>query len=233
MNKNIYEERVCLFLDILGFKQFVHDGRERELLDALTIPSEIFEQDHYKNTTVQLTAFSDSIFISEVINRDFPHAVMRVMHFASYLWWRFAIKGVLLRGGMVIGNCFHHGSIAFGPGLISAYNLESDLANYPRIIVSNEVREIFFSINRNPLGNFMNALIRTDFDGLHHVNVFFPVSLPFEMLPDKSNREPFTVDEIKSVMASIVDNILSSRPTELRAAIKYDWLKSYKEALLK
>jgi len=47
-------------------------------------------------------------------------------------------KGVLLRGGVTIHGICHSASFTFGPGLIHAYRLESQRAQYPRILLDSE-----------------------------------------------------------------------------------------------
>ncbi len=49
-------------------------------------------------------------------------------------------KGILIRGGITIGNLVHNeDGIVFGQGLIDAYMLESKAAKFPRIILSNKL----------------------------------------------------------------------------------------------
>jgi len=44
-------------------------------------------------------------------------------------------QGVLTRGGITKGLLYHSSNIAFGPALIEAYRLESEVAVYPRVVL--------------------------------------------------------------------------------------------------
>lgn len=46
--------------------------------------------------------------------------------------------GILCRGGVAVGDCFHSQNMIFGPALVEAYQLESSAVS-PRIAVSDEV----------------------------------------------------------------------------------------------
>jgi hypothetical protein len=47
----------------------------------------------------------------------------------------FLSSGILLRGGMCIGDLYYEKDIVFGPALVKAYELETNLAVFPRIVV--------------------------------------------------------------------------------------------------
>jgi hypothetical protein len=49
--------------------------------------------------------------------------------------------GVLVRGGITVGNLYHRNGVVIGEALIEAHELESRVANYPRILVSPRVLE--------------------------------------------------------------------------------------------
>ena len=43
------------------------------------------------------------------------------------------------RGGVAIGDIYHDDEAVFGPGLVRAYDIESNVAKFPRIVVDHEV----------------------------------------------------------------------------------------------
>ena len=47
-------------------------------------------------------------------------------------------KGILLRGGITVGQLCHKDNIVYGPAMVEAYELESKSAIYPRVIVSEK-----------------------------------------------------------------------------------------------
>lgn len=52
-----------------------------------------------------------------------------------------ALKGFLLRGGITIGEIVHDGECVFGPALNRAYELESQIAKYPRFVLDPDIKD--------------------------------------------------------------------------------------------
>jgi hypothetical protein len=46
--------------------------------------------------------------------------------------------GFLIRGGVTIGKLYHSRGVAFGPALVTAVEVESRVAVYPRVVLSHE-----------------------------------------------------------------------------------------------
>jgi len=140
----MYEQRAILFLDILGFKKLIQEKREDLLLDVLSVPKGLENRYPFDGQTkMEISAFSDSIVVSEIVNEDHI-GVFRLVGYASYLWWKFLAKGVLTRGGIAVGDLHHKNGILFGPAMNEAYELESRLAIYPRIAVSEVAQQELF-----------------------------------------------------------------------------------------
>lgn len=168
-NKINYEQRIVAFIDILGFKQMVieseKDGNE-EKIQSIDKALEFFkrlksktykynelidvEEDAQKkgienfriHELLEINYFSDSIIISvkiedEKINEIFSTFIVSIASFGNLL-----IKnGILIRGGIDVGNLVHKKGKIFGNALIKAYTLESTIATYPRIIISKNLLE--------------------------------------------------------------------------------------------
>ena len=75
----------------------------------------------------------------------------------------FLENGMLTRGGVAFGPVCHEGAIVFGAAMIEAYRMESELAIYPRVVVSTEAVE-----RMGPLGD----ALRRDQDGLLSLDLF-------------------------------------------------------------
>lgn len=162
-----YEKRIVAFIDILGFKQMVIDsekiGNEKKIqsIDNALEYFKRFKDKTYKYTELidveedaqkkgvenfrihellEINYFSDSIIISvkvedEKINEIFSTFIVYIATLGNLL-----IKnGILIRGGMDIGNLVHQKGKIFGNALIKAYTLESTIAIYPRIILSKNL----------------------------------------------------------------------------------------------
>ena len=92
--------------------------------------------------TTSCTCFSDSLVVSvpydnQNINERFSALVANLI----YIGGKLIQAGVAWRGGMTVGNLIHEDNIVMGPALIEAYQLEQNKAVYPRIILSEVLRE--------------------------------------------------------------------------------------------
>jgi hypothetical protein len=63
----------------------------------------------------------------------FFHEVMDL----GYIQVNLVNRGILVRGGLTLGYLCHKKGLVFGPGLAEAYHMESKLAQFPRILVSD------------------------------------------------------------------------------------------------
>ena len=210
MSGNHFEKRFIAFVDILGFSNIVRRmSREehlftsvRDALKDLNRQARIVQQYRRKNreerkdrlrrgeaslvpdSNLQMTAFSDCYVLSEV----FPawHVIAAVQSLGS----RFLTKGILTRGAVVLGKAYHNGRVLFGPGIVEAYNLEQEVAKYPRILVSEEVRQEVWGYHQ---GAWEGHLLKQDVDGCWFVNLLTP-SLSSWGVFSKSSRK-YDLDE--------------------------------------
>lgn len=236
----MYERRAVLFLDILGFKKLIDDHQEDLILSALEMPKELQEKYPFNGKTeMQISAFSDSIVISEVIQENHI-GINRLVNYAGYVWWKFLAKGVLARGGIAVGDLYHKNGILFGPAMNEAYKLESELAIYPRIVLSHESQQCLFNELKEEYKE--NALMlavtldimRRDFDGVTYIHTLgISGATPPEILPEKeldpvTQSRSYISTEINAAKWGAVDVFLNQgRPSELRAKAKHDWLENY------
>lgn len=244
---DIYEQRVVLFLDILGFKKLIDEGKESLIMTALEVPKGVQlgpdgQQKRYPfngQTSMQISAFSDSIVVSDVVGDG--HGLIRIVHYASYLWWKFLAKGVLTRGGIAVGRLHHQDGVLFGPAMNEAYELESQVSIYPRIAVSDGVRDqlhqAIVSEHSGEPHSFMLQMqlqtLRKDFDGVFHVDTLGRMAnTPEDVAPQKpadlvTGGTSYTEHEIFEAKLNLTTKILQQRSRGVRVAAKYDWLANY------
>lgn len=164
----IYEKKLVAFLDILGFKEYLESNKDKpeKTYDALNklkrSMCEGRESEDFKEFSISY--FSDCILVSVPFPQD---DAMLLYHFIEHISKVSALlfegSGILLRGGIAIGDLFHRKSEepVFGPALNDAYWLESKIAIYPRIILHDKcfllVNE-YCSVNGKP--NFSKILSR-------------------------------------------------------------------------
>lgn len=148
MNNSIYEEKILVFIDILGFSSHIektrNDLEHRTLIYNVLIEllNEKYATENFMDSaesdSKKATVFSDSIVISYSFNYgDFYTILADIMYFQI----RMISLGVIIRGGISLSELFHDGSIIFGPAMIEAYKLESEIAVFPRIVIMKNIIE--------------------------------------------------------------------------------------------
>jgi hypothetical protein len=149
-----YRSAIVSFIDILGFRELVRTQSASDILRSLRLiqkiaaPAEeslLSKRDLGRDMNrTRAFAFSDSIvrirpYDAEYNEGSFFHELISLVHMQAEL----ADHGVFVRGGMSLGEIFFEENGVFGPALIRAYDLESQYANVPRIIIGPEVFQEF------------------------------------------------------------------------------------------
>lgn len=175
------DDHVLFYLDLLGFKNAVRDPTSErsalltELLNDLATLRGDFDfkeevLDNGKKFTMRaaVSTFSDHIAIScPTKDLERPDGAGLGSALTEKLISIFAGRaiglGLLVRGGATVGPLFHEGGVLLGEALIEAYELESRVASYPRIVVS---RKLYSRVEPG----FGNLFLVKDHDGITHFN---------------------------------------------------------------
>ncbi|BDA80200.1 hypothetical protein LPTSP3_g31300 [Leptospira kobayashii] len=176
-NKSSYAERIVGFLDILGFKEIINKlehnpDLHEQVLYALNKMKEYKTYSMSRKiktalSKLEISVFSDSIAISSKVNNIFD-----VLWASGWIQSHLLYVGILVRGGISIGPTFHQKGILYGSGLVKAYEIESNIANYPRVVIDpvllNKLTDQIKSVFTN-----------TDSDGFCYIDPFkFAVNPP-------------------------------------------------------
>ena len=135
-----YERRLILFIDFLGFKEVVAStesdvGALPRLVAALDDIGRLGEASIFQSQRV--TQFSDSVVMSyRVTERS---GVFWMINAIALTIISLADRGFLLRGAVTIGDLYHTRNHVVGPAMVRAYEMESQIARYPRVIVDPAV----------------------------------------------------------------------------------------------
>jgi hypothetical protein len=191
MARHHFQQRFIAFVDVLGFsgiaKRMSTDNTLfmtiRDALKNLDRQSRDFQRYRRERrvkreailrkgfvrligeSSLQMTAFSDCYVLSET------SPAWHVLSAVQALGARFLAEGILTRGAVVHGKAYHNGRVLFGPGIVDAYRLETEVAKYPRILVTDSVREAVWG---NHEGLWKGELLKRDVDGCWFVNVLVP-----------------------------------------------------------
>src|SRR5881394_1122419 len=144
----VYSLHLISYIDILGFRELVAEKSPnfiskaiRRVIEATAPDAQILKRnrENYIN-------FSDLIVhtvpILSPANKKFREGLAFVEINSLALAQAALIgEGLLLRGALTIGEIERTYSVLFGPGLISAYELERHQAQFPRIVVDPNLFE--------------------------------------------------------------------------------------------
>jgi hypothetical protein len=186
-----YEDRLCLFLDILGFKSLI-DGSAKDspvaaakrgpasgmsvqqIHSALTAINRAMTADvpglsDLVKTSKRVTQFSDSIVVSYRLRER--GAAFAMLYDIYLLQIDLIRRGVLVRGAIAAGKLFHDAEVVFGPALVDAAELEN-LAMYPRVILGREIVELASKDVHGDLDDTVHRLVKQDLDGMFFIDYF-------------------------------------------------------------
>lgn len=225
-----YENRVCCFIDILGFKEHIDETIQNSVENTykiakiqniiVFIQELIYDLDNETSKSKVVTQFSDSVVISFRIEEK--SEIISTLVTLLYVAFECANEGFFIRGGVSYGKLIHNNSMVFGPALNEAYYLESKKAFFPRIIINNEItslalRYIDDSHEQPSIEKDLRRLVVKDDDGQYYIeymsNAVAQLNSPVHHLPEyMNNLRKFIVKGLNHKEQSVVD--------------KYDWLKA-------
>lgn len=225
-----YEQRLVLFIDFLGFKEVVagtaHDPRAlRRLIAALNAVGEL-EADAIESQ--QVTQFSDSIVVSYRV--DEVSGVFWLLDAMAKTVVDLAGRGFLLRGAVTIGDLYHTPQHVVGPAMVVAYELESKVAKYPRVIIDPQVLRVARR-HRSELHSpreeerYVRSFMRKDTD-----DQFYFDYISWETVVNVVGADDDDYGEYLAVISKLLGRRL--RHTDLRVREKYRWVHRHYAAAL-
>jgi hypothetical protein len=230
-----YENRICCFIDILGFKQHLdqtinasgEDNVEKiNLIKSILDLSKNITQDVGLSESKVVTYFSDSIVISYKYNEE--SQLFWTLLNLLYVSMELANKGFLIRGGVGIGKLIHTNEVIFGPALVSAYHLESKISKFPRIIIPKDIIEKGLQYHskhhtQEEEEKYIMNVVTKDEDGYFYIDYIEKSSSEFD---DMEYYLFFFINNLKK-------NFFSNYKNEAKdVQAKLDWLKAKINALI-
>jgi len=224
-----YQSRIVCFIDILGFanrvKQTIKNTEEsKQLLDSTYRALAFFAEcktilmDNAKVKDMQITQFSDSIVISfpSENGSDLYLSLALIKYIQVSVLREF---GILLRGGIVIGDLIHNDKILVGPAMIAAYDIESKCAFSPRIVLDPKVAYRFLGIRKNiEQEDKKRNIVHKDLDDTSYIDYF-----------NIDDNEIYGFDEdarydyFRILCQKVAENVNS---TDMSIRMKYLWMRN-------
>lgn len=176
----ILKNSIVCFVDFLGMRNAIESNSAKTLASIKEIYSNAFlrcnndNKDLYK-CPIRTKIFSDNIVFScEIIDDEATHTLQclyKIIHMAKYIQLFALQMGFLIRGAITIGDFYIDDMLVWGNALVDTYNLESNVAIFPRIIFSEKILNIWQQYAGLDFSSRMNNLaIYPDEDGIHYIN---------------------------------------------------------------
>lgn len=245
----MYEERLVVFLDILGFKKAINDSKtdQAKLSKIYEFIKSYSDSNHtdqifadfYKGNGApcdkedrktlrktykySFTQFSDS-FVFSVNAGDIVSVGFFPFLIATFIKKAFDI-GFLIRGGVSIGSMIHEeNGPVFGPAFVHAYELESRQAVFGRVVVSEQAFQFMGKTSPGMMG-----LIDSGYDQVKEITI---ASFIQEYFQNVSNRRISELEKAINHLEALKQDIPNS---DQEACLpKYNYIKSrLDEALCK
>ena len=144
-----YDDRYCAYVDVLGFSGLIakithsrtaeqkahHFGTVYRLLRTVHAPP-IHPDQFFNLADIKAQSISDAVAISSKVG---GHSLLLLLDLLERFSLNVLSAGFFMRGAVVRGALYHDKEVVFGDALIRAYNLESTVARYPRIIIERTI----------------------------------------------------------------------------------------------
>ena len=222
--KHKYETRICLFLDILGFSERIRASQNDPasvdtIVSAIDIIRSHFEKDD-SYASKQITQFSDLVVVSYLV--DERSSAFDLLFDTGLCLIRLAEIGFLMRGGIALGAMVHTREHLFGPAMNAAYFLESKTANYPRVIVQED---IVLAAQHAPAihhegrdeAEYVQSLLRRDFDGLLYIDY-----INWDSVVHTFGCDNDCYPQYLSTLSKLVSRYINT--TDMTICAKYGWV---------
>lgn len=232
-----YKNCLVSFFDILGFREIINNKDPDFISEVLCNLRKHAKPDDFLQSTYEIDsiAFSDnivrSVHIESNANIERPNGLLWFELF-QLAWLQSQLifeYGVFLRGAITVGQLCIQDEIVFGPGLVRAYELESKESIYPRILIDDELLDLFRETHpllgaaHHELEDdqaYINEYAITDSDGKRFIN-YLSIS---HITLDDNFIEVFSVLDrhYKRVVEAATNNLENERVLE-----KYRWTANY------
>jgi hypothetical protein len=211
-----------LFLDLLGVQEMTSSRDASHRLKDLNRAFTRMYRDYLSPFSPWPSAFfSDTLVLASPITRqgDEGTAIIGLAEQAAWLQLNLLSAGFFSRGGLSLGKFHIHEGLVFGPALVQAYQLESQTATHPRVVLGREAERS----QRDALAGYIEpseapqaSLLLRDGDGWTFINY---LGLLFDDTDDPRTTLLMHRD-------LIVERLREQRGTR-RVWEKYRWVAEY------
>lgn len=152
-------------LDVLAYREYLARDTDSGRLDfknAMSQALAVFQ--NVNQNDFGHTAISDTIIVT-CSKQDEVIAFMRLLKRVQI---SFLKCGLFLRGAAVYARHFQSGNLTYSPALTRAYKLEQEAAIYPRIMIDQNILEMFYTSNQQQ--KLISSGLIAEWNGMFFLN---------------------------------------------------------------
>jgi len=229
------EDYFIAYLDILGYKENVLKEEKNSDNAFLNTIIECIEASEYfvnnskkinEKAEIKMKIFTDNFFYCT--KRDY----LALLNIISILQALFIHKNIFIRGALYYGKLYCDNNIIYGKGIMDAYEIESEIAVFPRVIIDDTFFHGALGIelgkypNDATLEKIMNVLKThycIDFDYSKFIDYIGNIKLTLDSIPPGIIN--FEFDKLLSDHAKYIKENLKTN--NRRKKQKYQWCAIY------
>jgi hypothetical protein len=228
MSDSSYPERLCAYIDILGFRGYVASlGENSTNVTALKKTLETVHRPLHLGIA-DLTALdyrtqsiSDAVAISVVPT---VQGLIELFSTLEFLVMSLLASGYFVRGAITNGRLYHDDTTVFGEALIRAYDLERTVVKHPRIMITTEVTAVAKETDK--LSEICRKQMHLADDGLRYLHVLDRMQKELEIPGQKINADQDDFGRYLWVRQMII-NRLNQAVDNPRHFEKVQWFVRY------
>ena len=143
----VLKKHAIVYIDLLGTKEKIKSDTDGQVLSMLHNvyhqAIKAFTQD-IKEEQIKMKIFSDNIIIAREVpsEEDLSFLINQMIGVAACFQFLLLGSGWPSRGGLTLGDLYMDETFVWGSGLVRAYELESKIAVFPRIVIDPNMMEI-------------------------------------------------------------------------------------------
>jgi hypothetical protein len=232
-----YSPHLITYIDILGFRELVKEKSPNFISRAIRQVIEATEPDDKirKGNEENYIKFSDLIVhtipILSPANKKYRDGIVyQEIQGLAAAQATLVGENLLLRGALTMGMLERTYGVLFGPGIIAAYELEREQAQFPRIVVESDLIEalkVTPLLTAHPYEEeikYISKFIKRDDDGV--------VFIDYVGGMQDEGTDPADWLEFLRVHKAFVEKNIAKFKEQKRVLSKYLWLKKYHNAVV-
>lgn len=214
--EDLFKQEKCIvaFIDILGVSAKIKESVQNAIQDIWIFCHRVKKMTY--KTRIKVKIFSDNIFLCASLENEDVLSVLN--EFFS------VINGIettminanqsFVRGAIVVGNIHFEDNFVLGEALLKAYELESKVAIFPRIVIDESV---FLYIKKESL------YFKKDTDGFYFYNF---LKFAGYLYTDSQTNKKERFLNLQKFKANILVNYKKNKGN-YAVIQKMNWLKQY------